>query len=44
MNAADSPWIMTATALVLFMTLPRLALFFDGRVRFRHALSQFLPC
>jgi len=30
MNAADTAWIMTATALVLFMTLPGLALFYGG--------------
>ena len=36
MNAADSAWIMTATALVLFMTLPGLALFYGGLVRARN--------
>ena len=30
MNAADTAWIMTATALVLFMTLPGLALFYGA--------------
>ena len=32
-NAGDTAWILTATALVLFMTLPGLALFYGGLVR-----------
>ena len=44
MNAADSAWIMTATALVLFMTLPGLALFYGGLVRSRNVLSVFMQC
>ncbi|MGJ8626541.1 MAG: ammonium transporter [Sulfitobacter sp.] len=44
MNAADSAWIMTATALVLFMTLPGLALFYGGLVRARNVLSVFMHC
>jgi Amt family ammonium transporter len=32
-NAADTAWLLTATALVLFMTLPGLALFYGGLVR-----------
>ena len=44
MNAADSAWIMTATALVLFMTLPGLALFYGGLVRSRNVLSVFMHC
>ncbi|MBW4960982.1 ammonium transporter [Sulfitobacter sp. CW3] len=44
MNAADTAWIMTATALVLFMTLPGLALFYGGLVRSRNVLSVFMHC
>lgn len=44
MNAADTAWIMTATALVLFMTLPGLALFYGGLVRARNVLSVFMQC
>jgi len=42
MNAADTGWIMVATALVLFMTLPGLALFYGGLVRARNVLSVFM--
>jgi len=42
MNAADTAFIMTATALVLFMTLPALALFYGGLVRARNVLSVFM--
>lgn len=44
MNAADTAWIMIATALVLFMTLPGLALFYGGLVRARNVLSVFMHC
>ena len=44
MNAADTVWIMVATALVLFMTLPGLALFYGGLVRARNVLSVFMQC
>lgn len=44
MNAADTAWIMTATALVLLMTLPGLALFYGGLVRARNVLSVFMHC
>ena len=44
MNAADSAWIMTATALVFLMTLPGLALFYGGLVRARNVLSVFMHC
>ena len=44
MNAADTAWIITATALVLFMTLPGLALFYGGLVRSRNVLSVFMHC
>ena len=42
MNGADTAWIITATALVLFMTLPGLALFYGGLVRSRNVLSVFM--
>ena len=44
MNGADTSWVMVATALVLFMTLPGLALFYGGRVRARNVLSVFMQC
>ena len=44
MNGADTAWIMTATALVLLMTLPGLALFYGGLVRARNVLSVFMHC
>lgn len=44
MNAADTAWIMTATAFVLLMTLPGLALFYGGLVRSRNVLSVFMHC
>jgi Amt family ammonium transporter len=44
MNSADTAWIIVATALVLFMTLPGLALFYGGLVRARNVLSVFMQC
>jgi len=44
MNGADTAWILVATALVLFMTLPGLALFYGGLVRSRNVLSVFMQC
>ena len=44
MNGADTAWIIVATALVLFMTLPGLALFYGGLVRGRNVLSVFMHC
>ena len=44
MNPADTAWILTATALVLLMTLPGLALFYGGLVRARNVLSVFMHC
>ena len=44
MNGADTAWVMVATALVLFMTLPGLALFYGGLVRARNVLSVFMHC
>ena len=42
MNGADTAFIFTATALVLLMTLPALALFYGGLVRSRNVLSVFM--
>jgi len=42
MNGADTAWILVATALVLFMSLPGLALFYGGLVRARNVLSVFM--
>ncbi len=44
MVAADTAWIIVATALVLLMTLPGLALFYGGLVRARNVLSVFMHC
>ena len=44
MNGADTAWIMTSTALVLFMTLPGLALFYGGLVRSKNVLSVLMQC
>ncbi len=43
-NGADTAWIMTSTALVLFMTLPGLALFYGGLVRSKNVLSVLMQC
>jgi Amt family ammonium transporter len=43
-SAGDTAWILTATALVLFMTLPGLALFYAGLVRAKHTLSVMAHC
>ncbi len=42
MNAADTAWILVATTLVLFMSLPGLALFYGGLVRARNVLSVLM--
>jgi Amt family ammonium transporter len=44
LNSGDTAWIITATALVLFMTLPGLALFYGGLVRARNVLSVLMHC
>ena len=44
MVGADTAWIIVATALVLFMTLPGLSLFYGGLVRSRNVLSVFMHC
>ena len=43
-SGADTAWLLTATALVLFMTLPGLALFYAGLVRGKNALSILIQC
>jgi Amt family ammonium transporter len=42
LNSGDTAWILTATALVLFMTLPGLALFYGGLVRAKNYLSVLM--
>jgi len=44
MNQSDSVWILAATALVFFMTMPGLALFYGGMVRARNVINMFLQC
>ena len=44
LNAANTSWIMTSTALVLFMTIPGLALFYGGLVRSKNVLSVLMQC
>ena len=43
-SAGNSAWILTSTALVLFMTIPGLALFYGGLVRSRNVLSTLMHC
>jgi Amt family ammonium transporter len=43
-DSGDTAWLITATALVLFMTLPGLALFYAGLVRTKNVLSVFMQC
>ena len=43
-NGADTAWMLTSTALVLFMTLPGLALFYSGLVRGKNSLSILVQC
>lgn len=43
-SGADTAWIMASTALVLFMTLPGLALFYAGLVRSKNVLSVLMQC
>ena len=44
MNSANTAWILTSTALVLFMTLPGLALFYAGLVRSKNTISVLAQC
>lgn len=44
LDSGNSAWILTSTALVLFMTLPGLALFYGGLVRSKNVLSILMQC
>ena len=44
LDSGDTSWLLTSTALVLFMTLPGLALFYGGLVRSKNALSVLMQC
>ncbi len=44
LSGADTAWMLTSTALVLFMTLPGLALFYGGLVRTKNVLSVLMQC
>lgn len=44
LNQANTAWILTSTALVLFMTLPGLSLFYSGLVRSKNVLSVLMQC
>src|SRR3982751_379104 len=44
LDPANTAWMLVATALVLFMTLPGLALFYAGLVRAKNVLSVLMQC
>lgn len=44
LNGANTAWILTSTALVLFMTIPGLSLFYGGLVRVKNVLSVLMQC
>ncbi len=44
LDAANTSWILTATALVLFMTIPGLSLFYAGLVRSKNVLTVLMQC
>ena len=44
LDSGDTAWMLTATALVLFMTIPGLALFYAGMVRSKNVLSVMMQC
>ena len=44
LNSGDTAWILTSTALVLFMTIPGLSLFYAGLVRAKNVLSVLMQC
>ncbi len=44
LSGADTAWILTSTALVLFMTIPGLSLFYAGLVRVKNVLSVLMQC
>jgi Amt family ammonium transporter len=43
-NSGDTAWLLTSTALVLFMMIPGLAMFYAGLVRAKNVLSIFMQC
>ena len=44
LNSGDTAWVLTSTVLVLFMTIPGLALFYGGLVRSKNVLSVLMQC
>ena len=44
LNSGDTAWMLMSTALVLFMTVPGLALFYAGMVRAKNVLSVLMHC
>ena len=44
LNSGDTAWMLTSTALVLFMTIPGLSLFYGGLVRAKNVLSVLMQC
>ena len=44
LDSGDTAWMITATALVLFMAIPGLSLFYAGMVRSKNVLSMFMQC
>ena len=44
LNSGDTAWMLTATALVLFMTIPGLTLYYAGMVRAKNVLSVMMQC
>ena len=44
LSSGDTAWMLTSTALVLFMTIPGLALFYGGLVRTKNVLSVLMQC
>jgi Amt family ammonium transporter len=44
LSSGNTAWMLTATALVLFMTIPGLSLFYAGMVRAKNALSVMMQC
>jgi Amt family ammonium transporter len=44
LNSGDTAWMLTSTALVLFMTIPGLALFYAGMVRAKNVLGVMMQC
>src|SRR5512145_1433073 len=43
-DRGDTAWLLTSTALVLFMTIPGLSLFYGGLVRTKNVLSLLMQC